>query len=254
MKKLLNFFHIVLNFGKMTISELVSFAFGIKTTGDPDVTNPSYTDAQIQALANTVQVDIGSRTSDPRPSLTKQQQQDVDILCRAIVAVKNDVEKVANAKAQGNRAIFEKIVRRTGFVPRAIGIKHQHVFESKPAEKGSFHVSVPSEGKGVSYMFQYGPTPSEGLMPAAWTDTIALSVTELIITGCKSGTIVGVRYAAVKHTRHTKKTPAKVISTDTDHAINKVVSVLPVNKAGNIMLTNGSDFLHYSDVIYIVIP
>jgi hypothetical protein len=91
-------------------------------------------------------------------------------------------------------------------------------------------------------------------MPAAWTDTVSLPVTDLIITGFKSGTVVGVRYAAIKHTRHTKKTTAKIMNTDTDRAVNKVVSVLPVNNAGKIMLTNGNDFLHYSDVIYIVIP
>jgi hypothetical protein len=254
MKKLVNFFHIVLYFGKMTISELVSFAFGIKTTGDPDVTSPSYTDAQIQALANTVQSEIGSRSSDPRPSLTKQEQQDVDTFCRAIMAVKSDVEKVANLKAQGNRAIFEKIVRRTGFVPKDPAKKHQRVFESKPAEKGSFHVCVPSEGTGSNYVYQYGLTSAIDVPPTQWQDSISLSTTELIVNGLKSGTIVGVHYAAIDHPKHTKKTTNKLAEPDTNRAASKVLNTHAVNNKGKIVYTHGTDLLHYSDIIYIVIP
>jgi hypothetical protein len=238
----------------MTISELLSFAFGIKTTGDADVTAPSYTDAQIQTLANTVQSEIGSRASDPRPSLTKQEQQDVDTLCRAIMAVKSDVEKVANLKAQGNRSIFEKIVRRTGFVPKDVYKKHSRVFESKPTGKGSFHVWVPSAGKGVNYYYQYGIAPSDGVPPAQWENSLPLSTTELIVNGLKSGILVAVRYAALMHPRHTKKTTGKIVEPETNGAVSKVLNIPTVNNKGKVTYTHGTDFLHYSDIIYILIP
>jgi len=175
MKKLMNYFHVVLNFGKMTVSEIIGFATGIKTTGDVDVTTVTYTDVAIKAMVNTVLTEVGNRRNDPHPALTKQEQQDFDTLCRAIVAVKSDVEQQANKKANGNRAIFETIVRRVGFVPKGISKKHQRVFESKTSEKGSFHVGVPSEGKNCTYVFQYGVTPTTGVLPLTWSNLIPYS-------------------------------------------------------------------------------
>ena len=254
MKKLMNYFHIVLNFGKMTVSEIIGFAVGIKTTGDPDVTTVTYTDIAIQAMANKVLTEVGSRNTDPHPSLTKQEQQDFDLLCRAIVAVKGDVEQQANKKANGNRAIFETIVRRVGFVPKGISKKHQRVFESKTSEKGSFHVSVPSEGRSCTYIFQYGITPTTGVLPLTWSDFIPIPTTELIVSGLQSGSIVGVNYAVVMHPTLSKKaitTPAQV---DPVSAKSKVVSSLPINKFGKISITHNVSLLNFSDVIYIVIP
>ncbi|MBI3502750.1 MAG: hypothetical protein HY063_13240 [Bacteroidetes bacterium] len=253
MKKLVSYFHIMLHLDRMTISELVSFAFGIKTTGDPDIPSVHFTDAQIQAQAQLVQTEIGSRATDPKPSLTAQEQKDVDKLCRMIVAVKSDVEIPANDKAQGDRSIFDVIARRTGFIPRGISKKHQRVFESLPAEKGSFHVRVPSEKmRGLTYIYEYGITTAENVLPAKWERDISLSVTECIVKGLPPGSMVAVRYAVSKHPAHSKKA-LKTKLPDSDHAISKVVTVHTVNAQGKVTVTHGVDFLNFSDVIYIVI-
>lgn len=253
MKKLLNYFHIVLHFSKMTIADLISMAFGIKTMGDPDITIVSHSDPEIQTQASKVQSEIGERANDPHPSLTKVEQKDVDILARMVVDVKGDVERQANAKAAGNRAIFEAIVRRVGFLPRAISKRFQRVFESKKAEKGSFHVAVPSEGKNTTYVFKYGVTTDVNVIPQKWEDPVPIPVTELIVNGFKSGTIVAVCYAAVAHPKKSKKSGIAPPVPDAISAVGKVVSSLPTNKAGKITIAYGVEFLHFSDPIYIVI-
>jgi len=233
----------------MTIAELVTFASGLKTTGDPDATTPPFTDAQVQALSATVQTDIGTRITDPNPKLTALQQQHVDALSRAIIANKNYVEMMANKKAAGNRAVFDQICKRIGFATKKETTRHQRVFESLRSEPGSVHVRIPSECRGhITNVFEYGLTTTKGVIPASWEKSIPLPVTELIITGLSSGTIVGFRYAVILPPSHTNKTDTKVAP------ISKVANALPINANGKISLTYKSDFLHYSDVMYIVVP
>jgi len=254
MKKTIAYFHIMLKFDGMTISEELSFAYGIKTTGDPDVTDPSYTDIEIQTFAAKVQADIGIRATQPSPSLTKIEQQHVDILTRAIYSVKSDVEIVANKVAMGNRDIFDQIVRRTGFLPRTISKKHQRVFESLPAEANSFHVRVPSAGKGhYTYYYEFGFTTAKDTPPVKMFSVIALPVTELIINGLDGGTIIGIHYSVVHHPKHTPKTTNSIPQPDTERAVNKVVTTLLLNNKGKVAVNMQSSFMHFSDFIYIEI-
>jgi len=249
MKKLINYFKIVLNLIRMTIAELIAFANGLKTAGDPDATTPPYTDAQIQALAAIVQTDIGTRITDPNPKLTALQQQHVDALSRAIIANKNYVEMVANKKAAGNRAVFDQICKRIGFTTKKDITKHPRVFESLRSEPGSIHIRIPSEAKGhVTNIFEYGLTSAKGVLPATWEKSIPLPVTELIISGLTSGAIVGIHFAVVLPPSHTNRTDAKVAP------LSKVANALPINANGKVSLTHGTDYLHYSDVMYIVVP
>jgi len=254
MKKLLSYFHIVLKFGEMTISDLISFAYGIKTTGNPVIPHPSFTDQQIQDLASTVQTDIGTRASQPNPSLTATEQQDVDELSRAVVSVKSDVEIAANNKARGNRTIFDEIVRSTGFMPKALYSAHKRVFESLPSEANSFHVRVPSAGNGhYTYYYEFGFTTAIDTPPEKLFPVIALPVTELIINGLNGNTIIGIHYSVVHHPKHTKKTANNIPQPDTDRAINKVVTSLLLNSKGKVVVNMQSSFMHYSDFIYIEI-
>jgi hypothetical protein len=241
MKNVVSSFHIVLNLGKKTVSELISLAYEIKTTGDADVTTHRYTDAELQAQAAIVQGMIGTRGSDPHPALTKAEQTEVNKLSGMIIAVKGDVEFWGNKVANGNRAIFDTIAHRTGFVPQDTHAHQQRIFEFLPSDNGSFHCRVHSEGVSITYVYQYGITPAKDVLPAIWSDRIALSLVELIVGGFKSGDIVGVRYAAVMHGHE------PIVH-------NRVLNYPPVNSKGKVSLTNGVDFLHFSDVIYVAIP
>src|ERR1700752_2516170 len=163
MKKLVSYFHIALYLSKMTIAELVSFVLGLKLTGDPDAIAPPFIQAQLQTLANKVLTDLGNRITSPNPSLTASQQSDVDALCRALLAVKNYVEQVANAHTPGSRAVFETIVRRIGFLQQTARATHTRIFEVKPTGSGSFVIIVPAAGKNAhaSYVFQLGVTTAK---------------------------------------------------------------------------------------------
>jgi len=235
----------------MKVAEETAFAMGIKLTGDPDATNPPFNQSQLQTLASNVQSDLSNRLTDPHPTLTVQQQQDVDALSRALVAVKNYVEQVANAKAKGNRAIFETIADRIGFASKQTVTRHQRIFEALPAEQGSFHIHVPSEGskgQGVTFTYEYGFTNAKNVPPTAWQKSISLPVADLIVTGLPSGSLIGIHYAAILHPQHTAQSDAKALPT------SKVAVMTPANKAGKATLAHGVDYLHFSDIIYLLIP
>ena len=128
------------------------------------------------------------------------------------------------------------------------------MFESKTSEKGSFHVSVPSEGRSCTYVFQYGITPTTGVLPLTWSDLVPIPTTELIVNGLQSGSIVGVKYAVITHPVLSKKALTASAPVDPVSAKSKVVSSLPINKFGKISISHSVSLLNYSDAIYIIIP
>lgn len=259
MKKLVGYFHIVLNLIKMSIADEVTLAStGLNYTTDPDYTNPSITQTQLQGMAATVQTDLGTRLTSPNPHLTASEQKDVDALSRAVMTVRAEVEIVANRVAQGDRAVFETIVRRIGFHPAKVHAKHMRIVAFMPGEKGSFHFIVPGESKKVIYIYQVGVTAAEGTAPTQW-QTVPLDRAELLMTGFTSGTIIGLHYAVQQSPSPRKaKTPG---ATDTSKiAIGKtttpsgVLTILPVNKQGKVVITQGVNYWHFSNIMYFRIP
>jgi len=255
MKKVVNYFHITLGITLITIDELITFAFGIKTTGDPDILHPSYTDLQIQALATAVQTDLGTRATEPNPTLTRQEQLDVDALSRAIISVKSDVEVGANKKAQGNKVIFDLIVTRTGFGPRADYHRRARLFEFVPSEPNSFHIHVPGEEDGPhTYYYKYGITTAFYIQPKLWEPRIAYPVTDFIVNGIPAGTIIAVQYAVLARPKHNKRSKKLSAPPDVDNGLTKMLTIPTVNDKGKIVITHRVEFLNWSDVIYYMIP
>ena len=201
---------------------------------------------------------MGDRINSPTIVLTANEQKDLDILCRAIITVKSEVEVVANDKAQGNRAVFDIIVRRIGLHPSAPHGKHIRIAEFLASEKGYFHFRVPSEGKKVIYNFNYGTVAAEGALPTA-SITISVDHTELLMGGFTSGTIIAMQYAAQMTPSPKKLITSAAISSD-KVASKKVVApsgvlvILPTNKKGKISLMHGVIYLHFSDIFYFRIP
>jgi len=260
MKKLLGYFHIVLNLHKMSISDEVVLALtGLNYATDPDYTDPTITQPQLQALATTVQNDLGSRITSASLQLTEQEQIDVDALSRAIITVKSEVEVVANKKAGGNRAVFETIVRRIGLHPSQPQAKHVRIVGFMHSEKGGFHFIVPSEGKDVIYIYEFGFTTAENVLPAEWLPVIPLDLAELIMIGFTSGDIIAMHYAVQKSPPRVKaKTAVAADTAKTDIAKTTkpsgVLTMLPVNNKGKVILTYGATYWHFSNVMYFRIP
>lgn len=255
MKKLIKYFHITLGLNKISVDEETTFAYGIKTAGDPDVTNPSYTDTELQALADKVRNDAALRATAPAKTLTASEQQHLDALSRALVSVKNDVETIANKKAQGNKAIFDQIVTRIGFGPKSDYSRRPRAFEFLNSDSGCFHARVPMAAKGtITYIYRYGITSAVNTPPSIWEDTIALSVTELIVSGIKSGTIVGVQYAALQSPRHTKKANTQNQPPATDSGSSQILTTPMLNDKGKVVIPHRSSYLEWSEILYFIIP
>jgi len=253
MKKLVQYFRIKLGLEKMTIDEEITFAYSIKTTGDPDVTHPSYSDTELQALADKVRDDAALRTTAPAPTLTATEQQHVDKLSRGIISVKNDVETIANKVADGNKAIFDEIITRIGFGSRAKYIRTPRGFEFVASDPGSFHIRAQSEGRGnFTYYFRYGITSAENVLPQTWEETISIPVTEMIVNGIPGGTIIAVQYAVMASPKHNKKSK-KPNPPDPNITISKVLTTPTINSKGKIVFTYKKSFLQWSDAIYYMV-
>lgn len=260
MKRLVSYFHLLLPLHKMSIAEIVTFALGLKFDSDPDVTSPPFTEAQLQALANKVLKNISKKVTKPGAKLTAQQQNNVDALSRALVSLKYEVERAANEKAKGSRALFETIARRIGFLPKGPSKNHGRIFETLYEGKGAFHVRVPVEGSGrrTTYVYQYGITTKEDVLPAVWQPAISIPYTDLVVKNIPSGSIIALHYAAVLIEPKPRKGNRKRKQDKTDAgksgSRSRGVNILPTNESGFVTLEHGIDFMRYSEVIYIVIP
>ena len=82
------------------------------------------------------------------------------------------------------------------------------------------------------------------------------------MSGLPSGAVVALRYAVTIVPSHRKK-PANTGTTGGTStqktvtqaaALNKMVSVLPVNKQGKVQLVHGVPYVYFSDAVYIVVP
>lgn len=259
MKKTSGYFQLALNLHLYTIGEEVELALGLNYATDPQVMGVPVTQMALQALANTVKADLGTRLTDPHPTLTATEQQHVDALSRALLGVASDISRQANGFALGNRAIYNTILRRIGFTPAKPHAKHVRVFTIKTTAKGTIEIIVPAEkglGRAV-YYFEYGLTTAEHVLPTTFEKPIPLPVTEFYVTGITSGSIVAVHYAVLVVPPHRAKTPSTPSSTAKSIAPintpNKMITVLPVNAKGRVSIVHRSTFFTFSDVIYIIV-
>ncbi len=266
MQKLSGIFHLVLNLHKMLIGEEITLALGIKIGSDPQVnmTLLPYSQTVVQQRATTVQTLLGNRINLVNPMLTKQEQQAVSDLSFALISDANEISRQANEIAKGNKLTYETIINRIGLHPKGDKAKHVRIFEVRPAGKGAVHIILPDESQFGStvYIILKGISTQEGLLPP-WDEKIALPHTEIFIDGLKSGSILCVEYAVLIVPAHRKKTPASGGSSATSlekTAINtgstpqKMVTIYPVNKAGKVQITQGVNYYHFSDPIFIIVP
>jgi hypothetical protein len=111
----------------------------------------------------------------------------------------------------------------------------------------------------VIYIYEFGFTTAENIMPANWLPVIPLDLAELIMIGFKSGDIIAMHYAVQKSpSRKKPKTAvtANTVKTDVDKTIKPsgVLNILPVNNKGKVVLTYGATYWHFSNVMYFRIP
>jgi len=110
----------------------------------------------------------------------------------------------------------------------------------------------------LTYIFQYGITTAFNVLPTVWQQSIPLSTSELFISGLPVGAVLAIQYAVIIVPSHKKTTAATgglpTARTATQvSALNKMTTVLPVNKKGKVQLVHGVSFYHFSDAIYKVV-
>lgn len=258
MKKTSGYFHLALNLHLLTISEECDLVMGLNYATDPQIANVPVTQAALQALATTVRNDLGARATTPHPALTATEQQDVDKLTRGLLGATSDIVRQANNFALGNRVIFNNILTRIGLHPQQQKTTHSRIFESKSPSKGMIEIIVPSEGKkglgSPTYLFEFGIVTAEGLIPT-WQPIVPLSVAELYLSGIISGSIVAVRYAVLLVPPHKKTSTSTAVAKTLakPSTPNKMLTILPVNTKGKVVLVYGTAFYTFSDVIYVTV-
>lgn len=254
MKKTSGYYHLSLNLHKLTIGGECDLIMGLNYATDPDVHNIPVTQAALQALVAIVRADLGTRVTDPHPTLTKTEQQHVDSMSRGLLGVASDVVRQANNVALGNKVVFETILRRIGFHPSKPKAKHVRIFESKSSGKGMIDIIVPVEkGLGnLTYVFQYGITTAENVLPAKWEDPIPLGSAEFYVSGLPSG-IVAVHYAVLVIPSHKKTVSGTPTEKSMIAALDKMITMLPVNSKGKIVIMHGLPFYYFSDTIYVTV-
>jgi hypothetical protein len=259
MKKTSGYFHLALNLHLLTIGEECDLIMGLDYATNTQIVNVPMTQLALQALATTVRNDLGSRATDPHPTLTKLEQQHVDAMTRGLLGVSSDVVRQANAIAIGNPAIFQTLLRSIGFNPAKPHAKHTRIFQIKTTTKGTIEIIIPSEsGKGLghpTYLYEYGIAAAENVLPATWQPVIPLSDAEFYVSGIPSTSIVAVRYAVVLIPSHKNTVGSAAASKRIapPASPNKMITILPVNSKGKVVLVHGTTFYTYSDVIYIVV-
>jgi hypothetical protein len=259
MKKTSGYFHLALNLHLMNIGEECDLIMGLDYATNTQIVNVPLSQSALQALATTVRGDLGSRVTDPHPTLTKLEQQHVDAMTRALLGVTSDIVRQANNIALGNRTVFETLLRGIGLHPAQLKAKHPRIFATKSTAKGTIEVLVPVEkglGKPI-YYYEYGITTAEHVLPATWEKPIPLPVTEFFLSGIPSGSIVAVHYAVLVVPPHRAKTSTTAASSSKSilppATPNKMVTVLPVNAKGKISLVHRTAFFTFSDVIYVIV-
>jgi hypothetical protein len=127
------------------------------------------------------------------------------------------------------------------------------------SEKGGFHFIVPSEGRDVIYIYEFGFTTAENVLPTEWLPVIPLDLAELIMIGFRSGDIIAMHYAVQKSP--SRKKPKTAVAADAVNADvaktiipSGVLAMLPVNNKGKVVLTYGANYWHFSNVMYFRIP
>ncbi|HEX7414886.1 MAG TPA: hypothetical protein VF411_12655 [Bacteroidia bacterium] len=259
MKKTLGYFHIVLHLTKISIADLINMALGLVYDTDLDYTVHPYTQAQLAALANTVRTEIGTRLTAPNPTLTKQEQIDVDALSTAIIEIASGVTIAANKKAKGNRTLFDIVVKRIGFTSAAARAKHVRIFEIVSVGKGIWHIIAPIEkGMGkITYVFQLGKTTAIGVSPTVYDIELSSTSPEFYLSGLPLGTIFAIRYEAVIVPSHKKKVVTGGANTQRTvgqtSALHNTATVLPLNSKGKVQVTYGAPFYLFCNPIYMVV-
>lgn len=256
MKQTVKRFKIALNFIKMSVDELLTFAAGIANglINDPDATAPPVNSGTLFNEIGTVNPPTAlagthaKRKSDKSETLTKLEQQQANLLTLSLTKDAHYVEDTANDIANGDESHFLQIITRIGFQPKKKPSLHPRDFEVVEIGKGWIHLRAKKTHKGPeAHCWQYGVTAAENTPPTALGKVIVTLEADIIIHDLTSAAIYGFQHASIVPVSHTKKTSPK------NTANSKNATPVPLSKSKHPMFSNGDDPQQFSGFIYEVI-
>jgi hypothetical protein len=237
---------VALDIKKMKVLTLCSKANGVKTTGDPDVTNPPLSDAMLSLQAEKVSSIVSLRQSVQKKDLTRQQEAEVETLKTYYEQVGRYVQMVANkvAKDTGSVAAGEEVVLRCGFKLKKKRILPPRTFEIVNSEPGWTHLRIKAVAKNAAYIWRFGITHEKGVIPEIFMPVMVTMVCEVIVKHSFSGIIMGYQVACVLP-KGRSATTGTVYS-----KFGKNAAALEVYKWNKPVVEAGVDPLQWSELIY----
>jgi hypothetical protein len=248
---------IALEFQKDSSGDLCNFADGTvlgltnntNITTVPVVIGPVTNPLSIAGLTAAVRSILQKIASGNKSAtLTTDLAQAVNNLMQALTSNGHSVEDQANTLAAGILEKAQGIITSTGYKLKKKGQSHPRTFEALKSDKGTIHVRVKAAGKGrAAYIIRYGITTAENIQPTTLSPSIVNLETELIVTGLKSGTIIGIQYASVLPVSHTTKTSSTSIN------ISSKSTAIATTKSHKAIYAHGTEPLLWSYFIYVIV-
>jgi hypothetical protein len=237
---------VAMNLEELDTPNLCSTAKGIKTTGDADVTNPPYTDAQLKTMADDTMAVHIQRATNQSKSLTKQENELCGKVRSAVYAVGVYVETIANkvAETEGSLAAGEEVVVRCGFTLKKKRELTPRGFELVDSGPGWMHFRVKAVAAKAGYLWRFGRTPKKGVMPEGPLTTFFTLECEIIINNLEGGDYIACQMASILPVGLGSKKSTQM------NQLKEDASKTPSMGSKKPTLSANSDPYNWSDFIY----
>lgn len=234
---------------KTTTPMLIKMCNLQKTVGDPLVVSPPVSDTTIKSQAATLETIYNASESTP-PTATKLQvttQRNICINSYNLNAMY--IQGVARnaAISAGDVSAGEQVVTRCNYKYKKPKAPTNRVFKATPLGAGAVEITTKAVGSRVSYIRQYGITPTKGVPPTVFAELIISLEANIYINNLKSVTVYGFREATVLPVGRstTKGTPIT--------AVKKVATPTVSTKTHKATYTDNSEHYNFGEWIYVVV-
>ncbi|MEI8203582.1 MAG: hypothetical protein WCH34_11250 [Bacteroidota bacterium] len=223
--------HVDRGFKGYSTNDLISFADGIKFTGDADATNPIHTDIVIGGRSADLKTTHDSRQNDKSLAKTNLEHTQFNLLVGGLDDNANYLEIIANKVANEqadldaginvvNRigyhySIKEGAVKNIGFIDSGEGWAHAH--EAKAVDGAEIHA------------WEVGIALAKGTPPTS-THKYFILEADVIFNHIDSGKVLAYRHGSLTRVSHIAKSATLATATS---AKGKTTSMLEMNKANH---------------------
>ena len=174
--------YIALHFQKMKVEKLVPFATSIKTTcgADTQIVIPPATLSLLGTQNAALNATVILRETNTSTTLTSTEGTQATAVMLTLEDIATQVEKQANAIANGNIEVATTIIQRIGFVIKKVGAAADRFFEVFKTAIAQVSIRVKADKTVNLYHWQWT------LDEKTWNRTSDTTVASIIIFGLPS--------------------------------------------------------------------